>query len=150
MLNRYRDVFASFHSNECRYVVLGGIAAILYGVQRTTFDVDILIEPTEANAEKVIRALREAGLGTAYLITVEELPAHEITIFKDRVRVDVQTSTPGLTPGLTFDNAWENRCELSFGGPPFFVVSRDDPIRSKLAAARPIDLSDVKQLREKG
>lgn len=123
-----------------------GIAAILNGVQRTTFDVDILIEPTEANAEKVIRALREAGLGTAYLITVDELPAHEITVFKDRVRVDVQTSTPGLT----FDNAWENRCELSFGGPPFFVVSRVDPIRSKLAAARPIDLSDVKQLREKG
>ncbi|MFN0104349.1 MAG: DUF6036 family nucleotidyltransferase [Bryobacteraceae bacterium] len=145
MLNRYRDVFASFHSNECRYVVLGGIAAILYGVQRTTFDVDILIEPTEANADKVIRALRDAGLGTAHLITAEELLAHEITIFKDRVRVDVQTSTPGLT----FDDAWKNRHELSLGGPPFFVVSRDDLIRSKLAAGRPIDLSDVKQLRAK-
>jgi len=38
MLNRYRDVFASLHSNNCRYVVLGGVAAVLYGVPRMAFE----------------------------------------------------------------------------------------------------------------
>jgi len=44
MLNRLRDVFASFEKYEVRYVIIGGIAAILYGVPRATFDLDILIQ----------------------------------------------------------------------------------------------------------
>ncbi len=46
MLNRLQDVFASFHRHNVRYVVLGGIAAVLYGVPRATFDLDILIDAT--------------------------------------------------------------------------------------------------------
>lgn len=36
-------VFASFQSHNVRYVVIGGIAAVLHGVPRATFDLDILI-----------------------------------------------------------------------------------------------------------
>ena len=32
MLNRLKDVFASFDRHDVRYVVIGGIAAILHGV----------------------------------------------------------------------------------------------------------------------
>jgi hypothetical protein len=46
MLNRLRDVFASFQKHQVRYVVIGGIAAVLHGVPRATFDLDILIEAT--------------------------------------------------------------------------------------------------------
>jgi hypothetical protein len=44
-------------------------------------------------------------LGIASLITPEELLALEITIFQDRVRIDVQTSTPGLR----FEDAWQHK-----------------------------------------
>ena len=44
MLDQLLDVFASFQKNEVKYVVIGGIAAILYGVPRAAFDLDILIE----------------------------------------------------------------------------------------------------------
>lgn len=142
MLNRYRDVFASLHSNNCRYVVLGGVAAVLYGVPRMTFDIDILIDATETNAENLLTALREAGFGTAHLITAKELLANENTIFKDRARVDIQTATPGLV----FEEAWRQRRSLVFETAPFYVVSLDDLIKSKTAAGRPVDLSDVEQL----
>jgi len=145
MLNRYRDVFASLHSNNCRYVVLGGVAAVLYGVPRMTFDIDILIEANEANAEKLLTALREAGFGTAHLITAKELLANEITIFKDRARVDIQTATPGLA----FEEAWRQRNTLVFESVPFHLVSVDDLIKSKTAAGRPVDLADVEQLKLK-
>ena len=65
MLNRLQTVFASFHSHEVRYLVIGGIAAVLHGVPRATFDLDILIEATELNAQRLLRALRAAGFGTA-------------------------------------------------------------------------------------
>ncbi len=52
MLNRLQDVFKSFQQHDARYVVIGGIAAILHGVPRATFDLDILIEATPENARR--------------------------------------------------------------------------------------------------
>jgi len=105
VLNRLRDVFASLHRYQVKYVVIGGIAAVLRGVPRATFDLDILIEATPDNSQRLLNALLDAQLGAAALITAEELLAQEITIFNDRVRIDVQT----LTPGLTFAEARRNR-----------------------------------------
>lgn len=142
MLNRLRDVFASLHRYQVKYVVIGGIAAVLRGVPRATFDLDILIEATPDNAQRLLNALLDAQLGAAALITAEELLAQEITIFNDRVRIDVQT----LTPGLTFAEAWRNRQEMDYQGRPFHVVSKDDLIALKRAAGRRVDLEDVRML----
>jgi hypothetical protein len=95
MLNRLKGVFKSFQQHDVRYVVIGGIAAVLYGVPRATFDLDILIEATPENAQRLLDGLEDAGLGTATLTNSEEILANEITIFKDRVRIDVQLSRPG-------------------------------------------------------
>jgi hypothetical protein len=135
-------VFASFQRHNVRYIVIGGIAAVLYGVPRATFDLDILIDANPDNAKKLLAALADAKLGTAALITPEELLSKEITIFKDRVRIDVQTSTPGLK----FEQAWERRETMEYQKQKFFVASREDLIASKRAAGRPVDLEDVRLL----
>jgi len=142
MLNRLRDVFKSLQEFNVQYVVIGGIAAVLHGVPRATFDLDILIDATPENDQKLLDALTDAKLGTASLVSAEELLTHEITIFKDRVRIDVQT----VTPGLNFADAWKNRQELEYQGQSFFVVSREDLIASKKAAGRDVDLEDVRLL----
>jgi hypothetical protein len=77
-------------------LVISGTAAVLHGVPRATFDLDILIEATEPNAAALLKAFRSAGFGTADLIEADELLRHAITVFRDRYRIDVQTSTPGL------------------------------------------------------
>ncbi|MFZ1768318.1 MAG: DUF6036 family nucleotidyltransferase [Caldilinea sp.] len=142
MLNQLQGVFSSFHSHNVRYVIIGGIAAILHGVPRATFDLDILIEATPENTQRLLDALLDAGLGTASLTTADAVLAHEITIFRDKVRIDVQTSTPGLD----FASAWVQRETMHYGGQVFFVVSRDDLIASKRAAGRARDLEDVRLL----
>jgi len=142
MLNRLQGAFASFQRHEVKYLVIGDIAAVLHGVPRATFDLDILIEATPENAQRLLDALVEAGLGTALLTSAEELLAHEITVFKDWVRIDVQTHTPGLR----FEEAWERRVVMEYQKQQFFVVSREDLIASKLAAGREVDLQDVRLL----
>ena len=139
MLNRLKDVFASLHRHDVRYVVIGGIAAVLHGVPRATFDLDLFIEATSDNAQRLLDALAETGMGTAHLTTAADLLAHEITIFQDRVRIDVQTSTPGLT----FAEAWTGRVTMAYEGQQFNVVSRVHLIRSKRASGRDIDLQDA-------
>ena len=142
MLNQLKGVFSSFQKYDVKYLVIGGIASVLHGVPRATFDLDILIEATPDNARRLLESLTEAGLGTAALITSEDLLAHEITIFKDRVRIDVQTSTPGIQ----FDDAWNNRLRMDYQGQQFFILAKDDLIASKRAAGRDVDLEDVRLL----
>jgi hypothetical protein len=122
--------------------VIGGIAAILHGVPRATFDLDILIEATPDNAQRLLDALLDAGLGTAALTSPRDVLANEITIFKDRVRIDVQISTPGLR----FADAWSRRKTLTYQGQEFFILSKEDLVCSKRAAGRPVDLEDVRLL----
>jgi hypothetical protein len=130
------------NSHQIKYVVIGGTAAILHGVPRATFDLDILIEASPDNASRLLAALRDAGFGTAALIQADELLRHEITVFRDRYRVDVQTSTPGLR----FVDAWAHRVEMTFEGVPFWIASREDLIASKRASGRTVDLEDVRIL----
>jgi hypothetical protein len=143
MLNRLQRIFSFLESNDVHYVVIGGIAAVLYGVPRATFDLDILIEPTLENASQLLKAFEEAGLGTASLTTPEDLLKHEIVVFEDWVRIDVQTKTPGLQ----FDQAWKNREVMEYQSQKFFIASRKDLIESKRASGRDVDLEDVRLLK---
>jgi hypothetical protein len=60
VLNRLQDVFRSFQRHEVKYVLIGGIAAILHGVPRATFFLDIFIEVTPDNAQRLLNALLDA------------------------------------------------------------------------------------------
>jgi predicted nucleotidyltransferase len=142
MLNRLKGVFKSLQQHNVKYVVIGGIAAVLYGVPRATFDLDILIEATPENAQRFLDALEDAGMGTASMTNTDEILSNEITIFKDRVRIDLQITTPGLQ----FDEAWERKDTMNYQGQSFHVVSLEDLKKSKRAAGRKVDLEDVRLL----
>ncbi len=142
MLNRLKDVFKSFQQHEVKYVVIGGIAAILYGVPRATFDLDILIESSHENAQRLLDALLKAGLGTASLTDAEKLLANEITVFKDKIRLDVQTSIPGLN----FQDAWGRRVTMNYQGQDLHIISEEDLISMKKASGCDVDLEDIRLL----
>ena len=145
MLDQLQNVFASFQKNDVKYLVIGGIAAVLYGVPRATFDLGVLIEPTRDNVERLLSAMIEAGLGTASLTNAEDVLSKEITIFTDRIRLDVQTSTPGIS----FEQAWQRRVTMNYRGQTLEVISVGDLIASKTAAGRDVDLEDVRILKSK-
>jgi hypothetical protein len=142
MLDQLQIVFASLQKHKVKYLVIGGIAAVLYGVPRATFDLDILIDANRSNTRRLLDAFLQAGLGTASLTSPDDVLSHEITIFRDRIRIDVQIKTLGLV----FSDAWKRREIMEFNGQKFWVVSKDDLIISKRAAGRTIDLEDVRLL----
>jgi len=142
MLHELLPLFASLNSRNVKYLVIGGVAAISYGVPRLTLDLDLLILPTEENAAALLAAFSEAGLGTAALTTPGALLATEITVFQDRVRIDVQTRTLGMA----FSTAYGRRLDLTIDNVSIPVASLADLIASKKASARPQDLEDVRIL----
>jgi hypothetical protein len=51
-----------FLESHVKFMLVGGHAAIYYGVNRNTGDLDILIEPTQENGLRLLDALRAMGL----------------------------------------------------------------------------------------
>ena len=57
----YRDLFEALNKAKIDYVIYGGLAAILYGVHRTTADVDIMIKMTGENIDKLFATSAAGG-----------------------------------------------------------------------------------------
>src|SRR5580704_2251746 len=61
MLKDQKELLAALNAHGVEYVVIGGHAAIAYGVARLTKDLDVLIRADEANSASVYAALAEFG-----------------------------------------------------------------------------------------
>ena len=53
----YEEFIAALNAHGVRYLVAGAHAVAFYARPRATKDLDILIEPTPANARRVLAAL---------------------------------------------------------------------------------------------
>lgn len=142
MIGDHIRLYKSLNAHRVRYLVIGGTAAIIYGVPRTTVDIDILIEKTTVNAKRILQALKAANFGTAHLTTPESLLRNEITIFEDYLRLDVLTEAKGID----FMSAWKRRQVRIIRGVHVKFASLEDIIQSKRAMARSIDLQDLEIL----
>jgi predicted nucleotidyltransferase len=85
------DACARLNAHGARYVLVGGFAVQLWGEARATRDIDILIEPTVENAERVLRALSEGGGWLAHSLTPEDLLRKPVTVVGDLPRIDIMT-----------------------------------------------------------
>jgi hypothetical protein len=79
------------------YLVIGGIACVLHGYVRATTDVDILIERSTENADRLLEALRGLGWGFAQEWHAEEVLARPITVIGDDPQVDIFTVAWSVT-----------------------------------------------------
>jgi hypothetical protein len=56
---RPQEIFATLERHEVRYVLVGGVAAILHGAPHVTTDVDVVPEEGRDNLERLSAALKE-------------------------------------------------------------------------------------------
>ena len=89
--SRVADVCDLLNAEEARYVVVGAMAMQLWGTSRATRDIDILIDPTLENAERVLRALRRLPFGVAADIDARDVLRRAVTMIGDTPNVDVLT-----------------------------------------------------------
>ncbi|MBA4073206.1 MAG: hypothetical protein C0497_15500, partial [Gemmatimonas sp.] len=85
------DVCWRLNEAGARYLVVGARALQLWGSARATRDIDILIEPTEDNARRVLDALTTFGYGFAKEWAAAEVARKFVTIVGDSPRVDILT-----------------------------------------------------------
>ena len=87
----------SLNDHGARYVVVGGFAVIEHGFTRATEDIDLLIEDSPANLEKVRTALQVLPDKAAREVTDQDLREFVVVRVADEVVVDLMLRAGGVS-----------------------------------------------------
>lgn len=139
----YEDLLYHFNAAGVRYLIVGAYAVIYYTEPRYTKDIDIWIDPTRENAEKVCAALKAFGA------PIEQLTLEDLTNPEMVYQIGIEPNRVDVLMGMgkiQFNKAWENRIITKYGEVSTCVIDIDGLIQAKKAAARIQDKIDVEAL----
>jgi predicted nucleotidyltransferase len=141
-----QEIFAALERHGVRFVVIGGVAAILHGAPHVTTDVDIVPEEGRDNLARLSAALKELNARIRVVGEPEGIPfdhsAESLTrvriwnLVTDRGNLDL-TFVPSGTRG--YDDLVRDAEPMTVRGVEVPVASLADVIRSKEAAGRERD-----------
>ncbi len=137
------QVCAALNRSGAKYLVIGGVACILHGYARTTEDVDILIERTEANAGRVLAALARVGYAFVAEWAAAEILKRPITVIGDDPAVDVFT----VAWKVKYEQAAPRAEVVDVEGVRIPLIALDDLIETK-RTGRLQDAADIEVLEE--
>jgi predicted nucleotidyltransferase len=141
----FRDFIQALNNNKVEYLLVGGYAVILHGYSRTTGDMDIWVNRTSANYQKLLSAFNEFKM-PAFDMTEENFLNHlDWDVFRygrKPVAIDIMTKMGGLN----FDECYATSKEYNDDGLIIKLVHYDDLIKAKKAAGRHKDLNDLENL----
>ena len=142
--NPLLDLLGRFRDAGVEYVLVGGQAVRLNGYLRATEDIDVLLKPTRANGEKVIRAL-------AFLASSGDLnadwfvPAADGSVENIRVADDLLIDLLFAANGETYESVQPHLRELMIEDTLVRVLNIDGLIKTK-TSYREKDLLDKQVL----
>jgi len=139
----------SLVDHHVKFILIGGHAAIYYGVNRNTGDLDILIEPTAENGSLLLQALQKLGLEVPEIKPEEFEKEMVLTFGLEPDAVDILN----YTPGIEFHSAYRNSHPVDFSGLKIQIIDIQDLIRNKEQLSRPgekslLDQYDVEVLKK--
>ncbi len=133
---------------DARFLVIGAHALAVHGVPRGTQDLDILIDPTPENADRVWRALLLFGAPVASLGISKADLIHPDMVMQFGLppnRIDFLPSISGIA---NFETVWSGRVMHELRGRSVPFIGRAELIANKRASGRRKDLADIEALGE--
>jgi hypothetical protein len=129
------SIFSSYHADfirtliECgvKFMIVGGQAAVYYGVRRGTGDLDILIQPTRENGERLMQAFKNLGLEVDRIEPEEFEESLFLGLGFEPDAVDIMT----LTPGIDFNLSYAHATEITDDDLRIRILAIEDLIRNK-------------------
>ena len=154
----YLDLFATLQRHQVEYVLIGGLAVALHGIERNTMDIDVCIVVSPDNLHRMIEAAKELNLSPVLPVPLETLSQID-TLKQWHQQRNLQAfalRTPDLA-GVTLDlllfppvapaDMCQRAVRLDVSGIPIRLASVKDLIALKQSVGRPIDLADIEHLK---
>ena len=136
-----RELVTQFNRNKIDYALCGGMAVAIHGYPRFTQDIDLLVP------NKSLEQARQVAGTLGFLDEADRISFTDSDVYR-LIKVDGPSFRvlDLLVPRSLENIAWNDRQWFDWNGLTICVVSAKGLIEMKRAAARDIDLIDIKQL----
>ena len=141
----FQDFIKCFNKHKVRYVLVGGYAVIYHGYNRSTGDLDIFVEATVANYNRIVQAFEEFKMPVFDMTQSTFLNTESYEVFTfgvPPVSIDIIT----VLRGVTFDEAFTMSTNGLIDGIRIRVLLKNGLLLAKKLSNRPKDLEDIHQL----
>ncbi len=145
MLSRdFKEFIELLNRNEVRYLVVGGYAVAVHGYPRYTKDLDLWIQLSQENAEKIVKALVAFGFGSLGLQAEDFMEeGMVIQLGYPPNRIDLLTSMKGLK----FEDCYQSSVKIRIDDLNVRFIDLPHLIKNKQATGRLQDLADIENLK---
>lgn len=139
----FREFIECLNANQVRYLVVGGYAVAFHGHPRYTKDLDIWIQPTLENAQKVIQALAAFGFASLNLVASDFAQSDQVVqLGYPPNRIDLITSPDGVD----FETCYQSKIESDLDGLKIYWIDLENLRLNKKVSGRSQDLADLESL----
>lgn len=141
----FTEFIEALNKAEVEYMLVGGYAVIFHGYNRTTGDLDVWVNPTSPNFQRLRKAFGIFGLSLFDMTEEKFMKTDNYDVFtfgKPPVCIEILTAVKGLE----FSNAYTNSSLQNFDGIPVRMIDIRDLITAKKSSARNKDKDDIEHL----
>ena len=105
----FKEFIELLIKNKAEYLIVGGYAVGIHGHPKYTGDLDIRLNATPKNAERILKSVNEFGF-SSFKLTKEDFtkPGNVIQLGYPPLRIDLLTEIDGVS----FEECFENRKEV--------------------------------------
>ena len=129
--------------HKAEYLIVGGYAVGIHGHPRYTGDLDIWLNPTPENADRILACVNEFGFASFGLkrndFTKE---GNIIQLGYPPLRIDLLTQIDGVT----FSVCFLNKTQIEIEGLLVNFIGYQDLLKNKRESGRLRDLDDIANL----
>ncbi len=145
--DHFRDFLQALNDNKVEYVLVGGMAVILHGYVRGTGDMDVWVNKTKKNYQKLVAAFLQFGM-PIFDMTEQAFLGNEFDVWSigvPPVKIEIMTAVKGLF----FDETYSQTQLYNEDGLQIKFIHLSHLLQAKKAAGRFRDLDDIEQLTKK-
>jgi len=149
-IQAFRRLHTIFKSLKIPHALIGGWAAVAWGVVRATRDIDLLADIAKAIRPPLEKALQEADFESEWRKGGLDDPIPELLrLSHTGPWNDIGTPIDVIIASRRFEReALERAAAVNFAGWKAPVLVPEDIIAMKLSAGGPLDIQDAKMLLE--
>jgi len=141
----FRDFLNALNKADVRYILVGGYSVVLHGYSRTTGDMDLWMDRTSENYNRIIKAFQIFGM-PLFDMTEYNFLSHPIwdvfTFGTPPVAIDIMVKIDGLN----FEDIFQKAIYFEDDDLKIRTINRNDLIAAKKIAGRAKDINDLENL----
>jgi len=140
----FKEFLRLLSEKDVKYLIVGGYAVGYHGYPRSTGDMDVWVDSTEENADRLVQALKAFGFDVPKLDSdLFVAPDRVVRMGHPPLRIEILTSVTGVSFGECYPSRVEEGLE---DGTPIHFIGLEKLKENKRASGRHKDLDDLENL----